>query len=297
MPTVDLAGLRRNCSVVRSGDQRKLFLIHPAGGTTVCYSDLFRRMQPGPTVYGIGYPAGLAARDQSIRSLARLYLALVRDVQPEGPYAIGGYSFGGNVAFEIALLLEADGERVDQLVMFDSHPPEAYIGDPVPDSAYLEAFPHLLGYLFDDVVIPPGAQIGSVADALEAVRRPTWSDSTVKELQNFFEVWRQNHQALKRYYPDQRLEAPVTIIAAAEPEDPRVLALLGIRDEPVQRWRGHLAGDLVVTETSGNHYSMFRDGQQLTSLAGCVGNLLGTPAGMRYDRDKYLANFSRAGEK
>jgi thioesterase domain-containing protein/uncharacterized protein YbdZ (MbtH family) len=56
--------------------------------------------------------------------MAAQYLAEVRAVQPEGPYYLGGYSFGGTVAFEMARQLHKQGHKVGLLAILDqrSHP-------------------------------------------------------------------------------------------------------------------------------------------------------------------------------
>ncbi|MGO4431500.1 thioesterase domain-containing protein, partial [Streptomyces sp. MCAF7] len=53
----------------------------------------------------------------TIPDMARSYVAAVKRIQPEGPYKISGYSFGGFVAFEMALQLRAQGEQADVLIL------------------------------------------------------------------------------------------------------------------------------------------------------------------------------------
>jgi pimeloyl-ACP methyl ester carboxylesterase len=55
--------------------------------------------------------------------MAQDYLRELRDVQPEGPYLIGGFSGGGVTAFEMAHQLVAQGEEVAGLILLDSIPP------------------------------------------------------------------------------------------------------------------------------------------------------------------------------
>lgn len=56
---------------------------------------------------------------ESVGELARQHLARIRKVQPQGPYRIAGFSFGGLVALEMARQLRQDGERVDFLLLLD----------------------------------------------------------------------------------------------------------------------------------------------------------------------------------
>jgi thioesterase domain-containing protein len=57
--------------------------------------------------------------------MAACYVDAIRAKQPEGPYYLGGYCFGGNVAYEMARQLQADGARVALLALFDSAPANA----------------------------------------------------------------------------------------------------------------------------------------------------------------------------
>ena len=71
---------------------------------------------------------GLDPREQpheSVEAMAADYIAHVIARQPEGPYAIGGYSFGGLVAFEMARRLRAAGHEVDFLALLDSQVDDA----------------------------------------------------------------------------------------------------------------------------------------------------------------------------
>ncbi len=59
---------------------------------------------------------------KTLDAMIESYMAAIRSVQPSGPYALIGHSFGGLVAFEITRQLEAAGETVERLVMIDTSP-------------------------------------------------------------------------------------------------------------------------------------------------------------------------------
>jgi amino acid adenylation domain-containing protein len=61
-----------------------------------------------------------------IADLAALYIKEIKTVQPDGPYYFGGLSFGGMVALETAQQLQAQGEEVALLALFDTWGPSAY---------------------------------------------------------------------------------------------------------------------------------------------------------------------------
>ncbi|KIJ63928.1 hypothetical protein HYDPIDRAFT_40894 [Hydnomerulius pinastri MD-312] len=55
----------------------------------------------------------------SIDAMAEHYISLTKTAQPEGPYLIGGYSYGGSMALCMATKLAKRGEVVQHLILFD----------------------------------------------------------------------------------------------------------------------------------------------------------------------------------
>ena len=102
-----------------------LFCVHPIGGHVLSYRDLARRLGPSIPFYGL-QAAGFDGRSQpldSVEAMACRYLDEIRKVQPHGPYALAGFSFGGMVAFEMARRLLRQGERVRLLALLDAECP------------------------------------------------------------------------------------------------------------------------------------------------------------------------------
>jgi len=106
------------------GSKPPFFFVHGLGGTVLRYHELAVHMAPDQPFYGIQAPGldGKQTRLKSVDSLAAHYLGQVRGVQPEGPYFLGGYSFGGLVALEMARSLLAQGYQVALLAMVDTYP-------------------------------------------------------------------------------------------------------------------------------------------------------------------------------
>jgi thioesterase domain-containing protein len=77
------------------------------------------------TVYAL-YPPKETVPGGSIQHLAALYANELREVQPEGPYLLGGYSAGALVGIEVARLLRRDGHEVPYLALFEPAPIEKY---------------------------------------------------------------------------------------------------------------------------------------------------------------------------
>jgi thioesterase domain-containing protein len=61
----------------------------------------------------------------SIEETAAGYIRSLRALQPQGPYRLAGYSFGGVVAYEMAVQLTLDGQAVEFVGLFDTHNPAA----------------------------------------------------------------------------------------------------------------------------------------------------------------------------
>ena len=78
-----------------------------------------RYLHPEQPLYGLMHQAhdGRPAKHTSVEEIAAHYLSEVRAVRPNGPYRLGGYCFGGVVAFEMAQQLKKLGEPVDLLVL------------------------------------------------------------------------------------------------------------------------------------------------------------------------------------
>jgi thioesterase domain-containing protein len=66
---------------------------------------------------------GEAKFPESVEEIAALNIAVIKEAQPNGPYYLGGYSFGGKIVFEMAAQLYAAGEATVFLAIFDGKAP------------------------------------------------------------------------------------------------------------------------------------------------------------------------------
>jgi len=60
--------------------------------------------------------------ERDVRQLAKCYVKMIKQLQRHGPYFIGGQSFGGLIAFEMASVLQEEGEDVAFVAMIDTFP-------------------------------------------------------------------------------------------------------------------------------------------------------------------------------
>ncbi len=101
-----------------------VFLIHGVGGSVMELYPLGRKMRWQGPVIGIQARGldGQGPPHGTIETMAEEYLAAVKARQPNGPYFLCGYSFGGLVAFEMACRLEARGEAAAFVGVFATLP-------------------------------------------------------------------------------------------------------------------------------------------------------------------------------
>ena len=84
------------------GSRPPLFLVHPAGGDVFAYVELARKLGTERPVYGLQAALDGADPQPGLEALAARYLASVREVQPEGPWLLAGWSDGAVIAYEMA---------------------------------------------------------------------------------------------------------------------------------------------------------------------------------------------------
>ena len=121
-----------------------LFCIHPAGGMSWCYSGLSPHLPNDISLYGL-QARGILAPEQQPASLGEMaddYIREMKQVVPEGPYHILGWSLGGMVAQVVAAKLSAQGDEVGLVALLDAYPSEA--AESVDERSLEEALSALL---------------------------------------------------------------------------------------------------------------------------------------------------------
>jgi aspartate racemase len=113
----------------QQGTRSPFFCVHPSGGTIFCYQALANLLKEyEQPFYGLQTPEFEENEnaDQSVASLESIaanYIAALRQIQPQGPYQLGGWSLGGIIAFEMAQQLRLQNEEVALLAIIDSRVP------------------------------------------------------------------------------------------------------------------------------------------------------------------------------
>jgi aspartate racemase len=235
------------------GSKPPLFLVHGAGGTVIVYRDLARHLGSDQPLYGLqaqGLDGGQTCLTR-VEDMAAHYLNAIRTIQPQGPYLLGGLSFGGTVAYEMARQLDARGEEVTLLALFDTFP-----GKYEPATSLLLKLGRMPARdQFDYIQRKTGAYARNWKRRIDRMFLP-------QALKN---VRRGIHEA-GTYYSPQPYSGEVTLFRATEK------SLRGVHDTTAG-WAGLALGGLEIFEIPGGHVSILSEPQvQVLAehLAACI---------------------------
>jgi amino acid adenylation domain-containing protein len=108
-----------------NGTRPPFFFMHGALANVLFCEILARNLPHEIPLFGV-QSLGLDGKAEPltrVEDMAELYLREIQSVQPEGPYYLGGLSFGGLIALEMAQQLHAQGQEVGMLAMLNSDCP------------------------------------------------------------------------------------------------------------------------------------------------------------------------------
>jgi amino acid adenylation domain-containing protein len=105
------------------GTKPRFFCIHGAGGNVLLYRDLVRRLGRDYPFFGLQAQGldGKAPVLSTVEAMAEKYLNEIRQLQPDGPYFLGGYCLGGTIAYEMAQVLRRKGHQVALVALLDTY--------------------------------------------------------------------------------------------------------------------------------------------------------------------------------
>lgn len=267
------------------GSAPPFFCVHPSGGSVLCYLDLSRLLGTGQPFYGLQGPDPRSGREpfERVEEMAAAYLAAIREGGFQGPWHLGGYSFGGCVAFEMARQLVAAGEDPPFLALLDTRAPLGLDHQPegglVADlAAVLER--HALDdeaanlaeekALWDDLTElaevhlrkiygeerEPGRRRPSRMGALQRFFRayrflPTGEEIDYREVRRYLRFLRANFRSSRAYTPAVPYPHGAVLFQSTD-------RLTDAETEPevqAARWR-RLVGDLEIRPVPGHHLNL-----------------------------------------
>jgi amino acid adenylation domain-containing protein len=218
---------------LQKGSGRPFFCVPGVGGTVFYFLKLAGLLGRGQPFYGLQSRGldGVTEPYTSVESIAGHYIQAIQRVQPQGPYLLGGHSFGGHIAFEMAVQLEAMGHEVGALALIDCPAPASLnLNRTWDESALLLAFASILGIRIGDnpglvrTLLGPAEREDKLAAIYDEVTRLDAFPLRVEMVQfrGLFQVYLTN--SLMQYSPRRRLEhTPITLLAAERPHSEALL--------------------------------------------------------------------------
>ncbi|HEU4324683.1 MAG TPA: thioesterase domain-containing protein, partial [Roseiflexaceae bacterium] len=313
-PTISyLAGLLRQHSdqlpqsplvaIQPHGTRPPLFFVHPLGGQVFHYRDLAHALgtdQPFYAFQDLAYDQDTEPY-RSIEQLAATYIEALRLIQPAGPYSLGGHSFGGPVAFEMAQQLARQGEEIALLAIFDTTAPQVSMLNSVADDAVLlaELLDIDLSAALEQLrLLAPEEQVAYV---LGHINQTDWGrDLSAEWITRRLAVFKARSQALALYEARSyngrialfRAEESAAALAATlatmrqalaerQPETGTTIDaeraerfMRTVTDDPTWGWGGIATESTLVHVVPGDHGSMLLP-PNVSCLAGVLSDYLG----------------------
>ncbi|MFE2940693.1 amino acid adenylation domain-containing protein [Streptomyces sp. NPDC059255] len=270
----------------RDGERPPVFLVHPLGGNVLCYLALARHLPADQPFYGIqaaGFVPGTAPH-RSIPEMARAYVEAVRRVRPEGPYVIGGWSFGGFVAFEMARLLREAGQEVLPPVLLDTVALSPDAPRDVSDASLFHFFFWELLWAdsgSDTPVEELTREVGSEDEVFRRIAEVAGRNGILPAgdphgaARRLYAVFQANYQALMDE-PGGVTDLDLTLLHARGAL-PDVLKPLhegagSLHGDPTNGWRTRTTGRIEVIDVPGDHLQIVEEpyvkyvAEQITQL-------------------------------
>ena len=257
--------------IIQSGKpgQAPLLCVPGAGDSVIGFIPMAEALSAQYPLHGLQPRGvdGLLVPHATVEAAASFYLDATAAQRRDGPVHLVGHSFGGWVAFEMALQLRARGEPVQSLTIIDAESPDSVgvLGGQYSSTGVLVELIRVMemsaGKDFGIDMArfkasPRGVQLQMLHEGMVRVGMlPRRSEaSTLRGLTRTFGT------ALRTTYKPRRcLAGPVGLVLARDPDHPGEQEDL-LREEMLQGWK-RFAPDLIAWNCPGDHFSVLRKPQ------------------------------------
>lgn len=247
-----------------NGSRTPFFCVHGVGGGVLNYEAIAKALGPDQPFYA--FRSLLLTREDiretTIEELASVYIKEMRSFFPQGPYLIGGGSFGGIVAFEMAQQLYAQGAEPALLVLFDASAPGSV--QRVGTTDKLRGFWQRLRdqgvpYLVRKVALKGDhwrqQLVKRSRDIASYCYRLAGSDLPVRL--RYYQVQEAHSRTMARY-KIQRYPGKIIVMRAVE-RGYLGMELLGTREDPMLGWGALAGGGLEIHDVPGEHGNVLNE--------------------------------------
>jgi amino acid adenylation domain-containing protein len=200
----------------------RAFLSHPVSGTLTAYYPLAASIRETWNLWGLQSPLLVAGSrsPQSLYDIASDHAEAIRKVQPDGPYTLCGWSFGGVLAVATASILEESGCEVEHVLALDPAYGDTFISD--QDDDIFEGFVEMLSR-FNGLAPIIGVEAAGAGTHTERVQTLAAAlaqhdaDFDSDEVESMFDLY-STHLLLARKFHPATISADLTVVFAHHPQ-------------------------------------------------------------------------------
>ncbi|BAZ34002.1 amino acid adenylation (plasmid) [Cylindrospermum sp. NIES-4074] len=246
-------------AIQTSGLKPPLFCIHALGTSVLYYRDLARHLGKEQPFYAL-QPQGLDGKYAPftrIEDMASHYIKEIQTIQSEGPYFLGGSSFGGWVAWEIAQQLHRQGHEIALLALFDTKG-LGYLKRMSGKKRLWNHLNKLQEYGANYILQKAIGKVQWLKNRLQATSHKYFLKFSLENLEflspnDFKVIVEEANRQAARNYSLKVYEGKVTLFRAIDHPQPQ-----GWYIDPKKGWGELARGGLEIHDVPGNHDSMFR---------------------------------------
>jgi len=253
-----------------SGSKQPFFCVPGAGGNVIYLYSLARHLGSNQPFYGLQAWGldGESAALTKVEDMACQYIKVIQTLQPDGPYLLGGHSYGALVAFEMARQLVHQGQEVDFLAILDTPAPlpgtQSMIAKDWDNAKWLAQIASLVERLYETNLevsyeaiqsLEQGEQFNYLKKRLERVNLLP-PDAGTAQVRALVEVYKANCQA--QYLPQDIYPGRITLFRSSEEQVKHSTdeKFTEIRREPVWNWSQLSAQPVEIHQVPGDHITM-----------------------------------------
>ncbi|WP_433654875.1 amino acid adenylation domain-containing protein [Nocardia sp. CA-128927] len=231
---------------------RSLYFVHPLGGELLAYRELAHASTAPVRLLGVGWTGDPPKFGSTLADIARIHVEQLRTVEPDGPYWLAGWSFGGVLAYEMAQQLRAAGAVVAFLGMFDANPViDPITGLPMAQTPFLDLLDTVAARLDDPATTDAElVELTSGRTWLQLMGAPLAGKASTGYLRTVLDTARACMNAAMRYEP-KPYPGPVHLFDA-EGAGPQRRAVLTAAMKQL------CTGPLTIIPIAGEHQTFIR---------------------------------------
>lgn len=237
------------------GNEPPIFMIHPLGGGGLCYLPLIEELHYQGDIYAlqaIGYDSNQKPLE-TIEEMSNYYLRKIREVQPQGPYNIIAWSFGGYIALQIIKVLESNGEKIKFFGLIDVMAKDCL--SPLDKKDFnLKSLNHYVKSILDigDLSLEEEDVnfLLNRAKSLGRITKELTADIVIRQAKLMFT----NAKAIRNYQFSGKIRADISLFAATQESVYPYHPIIAPKE-----WEEITYGRVYTTHIDANHHNIVNE--------------------------------------